>query len=394
MEITRNGTVGNELSIENPCDLEFNLSFGVNMRKKRILVCIPTIEPGGAERSVCVLSNGLVNAGYDVTILLDHLADPKKGIYPLDSRIQIENLPLMKYSDGLLQLWETRRNFLKYKADCVIGFLWKSNVAIAMSLQFSKTPIILSEQADMNYDLSSFNKKGLFLLRRGFRHVSAFVLQTNAIKQLLLEAPWSIPEKITHVISNPVRPFRVQQKLPRCQYPRLIAVGRLAHQKGLDLLLSAFAEAAKDFLEWKLDIFGQGPLREELEKQRNQLGLGNRVHFRGITTDVYAELERSDIFVLPSRFEGLPNALMEAMAAGLPVIAADCKFGPAELITHQSNGLLVPVEDIPALTEALKQLMGDAALRRKLGTAASEIQEWSGEEKIVNCWINLIEEVC
>ena len=157
MEITRNGTVGNELSIENPCDLEFNLSFGVNMRKKRILVCIPTIEPGGAERSVCVLSNGLVNAGYDVTILLDHLADPKKGIYPLDSRIQIENLPLMKYSDGLLQLWETRRNFLKYKADCVIGFLWKSNVAIAMSLQFSKTPIILSEQADMNYDLSSFN---------------------------------------------------------------------------------------------------------------------------------------------------------------------------------------------------------------------------------------------
>ena len=96
MEITRNGTVGNELSIENPCDLEFNLSFGVNMRKKRILVCIPTIEPGGAERSVCVLSNGLVNAGYDVTILLDHLADPKKGIYPLDSRIQIENLPLMK----------------------------------------------------------------------------------------------------------------------------------------------------------------------------------------------------------------------------------------------------------------------------------------------------------
>ena len=186
----------------------------------------------------------------------------------------------------------------------------------------------------------------------------------------------------------------MQQKLPRCQYPRLIAVGRLAHQKGLDLLLSAFAEAAKDFPEWKLDIFGQGPLREELEKQRNQLGLGNRVHFRGITTDVYAELERSDIFVLPSRFEGLPNALMEAMAAGLPVIAADCKFGPAELITHQSNGLLVPVEDIPALTEALKQLMGDAALRRKLGTAASEIQEWSGEEKIVNCWINLIEEVC
>lgn len=210
----------------------------------------------------------------------------------------------------------------------------------------------------------------------------------------MVQAPWSIPEKIIRVIANPVRRFQIQKQLPQCLYPRIIAIGRLVHLKGLDLLLAAFAEAAEHFPEWQLDIFGQGPLREELEIKRNQLGLEKRVHFRGITTDVYAELERSNIFVLPSRIEGFPNVLLEAMAAGVAVIAADCKFGPGEIIDNENNGLLIPPENIPALTQALKRLMSDAELREKLGSAARSVQERYAEEKIVKRWINLIEEVC
>lgn len=377
-----------------PAASQLSLLKGFFMRNKRLLFCIPTLDPGGAERNVCNLCNGLVKIGYDITILLDNSADPRKCIYPLDARIQIAKLPPEKFSSGLLQLWETRRNFLKYKADCIIGFLWKTNVAISISLQFCRTPVILSEQSNMSYDLSNFNKKGLFLLRRGFRHVDIFVLQTEAIKRFLLQAPWSIPEKIIRVIPSPVRQFKIRNKLPKCRYPRIIAIGRLIRLKGYDLLLSAFAEAAEEFPEWQMDIFGQGPLREELEKQRDQLGLENRVHFRGITTDVDAELERSDIFVLSSRIEGFPNVLLEAMAAGVAVIAADCRFGPGEIIDDGNNGLLVPAENIPALTQALKRLMSDAGLRRKLGNAARVVQERYAEEKIVNRWKNLIEEVC
>lgn len=377
-----------------PAASQLSLLKGFFMRNKRLLFCIPTLDPGGAERNVCNLCNGLVKIGYDITILLDNSADPRKCIYPLDPRIQIAKLPPEKFSGGLLQLWETRRNFLKYKADCIIGFLWKTNVAISISLQFCRTPVILSEQSNMSYDLSNFNKKGLFLLRRGFRHVDIFVLQTEAIKRFLLQAPWSIPEKIIRVIPSPVRQFKIRNKLPKCRYPRIIAIGRLIRLKGYDLLLSAFAEAAEEFPEWQMDIFGQGPLREELEKQRDQLGLENRVHFRGITTDVDAELERSDIFVLSSRIEGFPNVLLEAMAAGIAVIAADCRFGPGEIIDDGNNGLLVPAENIPALTQALKRLMSDAGLRGKLGNAARVVQERYAEEKIVNRWKNLIEEVC
>lgn len=377
-----------------PAASQLSLLKGFFMRNKRLLFCIPTLDPGGAERNVCNLCNGLVKIGYDITILLDNSADPRKCIYPLDPRIQIAKLPPEKFSGGLLQLWETRRNFLKYKADCIIGFLWKTNVAISISLQFCRTPVILSEQSNMSYDLSNFNKKGLFLLRRGFRHVDIFVLQTEAIKRFLLQAPWSIPEKIIRVIPSPVRQFKIRNKLPKCRYPRIIAIGRLIRLKGYDLLLSAFAEAAEEFPEWQMDIFGQGPLREELEKQRDQLGLENRVHFRGITTDIDAELERSDIFVLASRIEGFPNVLLEAMAAGVAVIAADCRFGPGEIIDDGNNGLLVPAENIPALTQALKRLMSDAGLRRKLGNAARVVQERYAEEKIVNRWKNLIEEVC
>lgn len=377
-----------------PAASQLSLLKGFFMRNKRLLFCIPTLDPGGAERVASILCNGLVKAGYDVTILLDHSADLQKCIYPLDARIQIAKLPPEKFSSGLLQLWETRRNFLKYKADCIIGFLWKTNVAISISLQFCRTPVILSEQSNMSYDLSNFNKKGLFLLRRGFRHVDIFVLQTEAIKRFLLQAPWSIPEKIIRVIPNPVRQVQIQKQLPKFRYPRIIAIGRLIRLKGFDLLLSAFAEAAEEFPEWQLDIFGQGPLREELEKQRDQLGLENRVHFRGITTDIDAELERSDIFVLASRIEGFPNVLLEAMAAGVAVIAADCRFGPGEIIDDGNNGLLVPAENIPALTQALKRLMSDAGLRGKLGNAARVVQERYAEEKIVNRWKNLIEEVC
>ena len=364
------------------------------MRNKRILFCINSLDPGGAERVACILCNGLAKAGYDVILLLDQSADPGKCIYPLDPKIQIEKTPPEKFSGGLLLLWEKRRNFLRYKADCIISFLWDMNVAIAMSLNFCKTPVILSERCDMNYDLRSFNRRGLFLLRRGFRHLNALVLQTEAIKKLMIQAPWSIPEKLIRVIPNPVRQFQVRKELPKYNYPRIIAIGRLTPQKGFDLLLAAFAEVAKKFPEWQLDIFGQGSLREELEKQRDQLGLKSRVHFPGITRDAYAELARSDIFVLSSRFEGFPNVLLEAMAAGVAVIAADCKFGPGEIVDNENNGLLIPPENIPALTQALKRLMSDAELRGKLGSAARSDQERYAEEKIVKRWINLIEEVC
>lgn len=366
----------------------------MRMGNKRILFCIPSLDPGGAERVACILCNGLARAGYDVIILLDQLADPENCIYPLDSKIRIEKIPAWKFSSGLLSLWEKRRNLLKYKADCIIGFLWKANVAIAMSLQLCRTPVIIAECSTMNYDLSSFNRKGLFLLHRGFRHADIFVLQTEAIKRFLLRAPWSIPEKIIRVIPNPVRRIQVQKQPLKHRYLRIIAIGRLVPLKGFDLLLAAFAKVAEEFPEWQLDIFGQGPLREELEKQRDQLGVKNQVHFRGITTDVDAEPERSDIFVLSSRIEGFPNVLLEAMASGVAVIAADCKFGPGEIVDNENNGLLIPTENIPALTLALQRLMSDAELRRKLGNAARVVQERYAEEKIVNRWINLIEEVC
>ena len=364
------------------------------MRNKRILFCINSLEPGGAERVACILCNGLAKAGYDVILLLDQSADPGNCIYPLDPKIQIEKTPPEQFSTGLRSLWEKRRNFLKYRADCIIGFLWNVNAVIAMSLNFCRTPVILSERCDMNYDLRGFNKRGLFLLRRGFRHLNALVLQTEAIKKLMIQAPWSIPKKTIRVIPNPVRQFQVQKKLPKCNYPRIIAVGRLTPQKGFDLLLAAFADVAKKFPEWQLDIFGQGPLLEELKKQRDQLDLNSRVHFPGITRDAYAEFERSDIFVLSSRFEGFPNVLLEAMAAGVAVIAADCKFGPGEIVDNENNGLLIPSENIPALTQALKRLMSDAELRGKLGRAARSVQERYAEKKIVERWINLIEEVC
>jgi len=151
---------------------------------------------------------------------------------------------------------------------------------------------------------------------------------------------------------------------------RLMAAGRLNHQKGLDQLLPAFAAAADGHPDWTLSIFGEGPLRPDLEKLVIDLGLTGRVRLEATTGKLGDRMREASVLVLPSRFEGFPLILLEAMAAGLSVVSFDCPTGPGEIITHEQDGLLVPPKDIPALAAALDRIMSDEPLRRRLAEAA------------------------
>ncbi|RKY19566.1 MAG: glycosyltransferase family 1 protein, partial [Planctomycetota bacterium] len=147
----------------------------------------------------------------------------------------------------------------------------------------------------------------------------------------------------------------------------LLGLARLTRRKGFDLLLQALA-ARRDDPRWALALAGEGEARHELQRQAASLGLAERVRFPGRRDDVPELLAAADVFVMPSRAEGLGVAALEAMAAGRPVLGARVG-GLADAVAHDETGLLVPPEDVPALGAALDMLLNDSALRERLGAA-------------------------
>ncbi len=176
-----------------------------------------------------------------------------------------------------------------------------------------------------------------------------------------------------------VRLQRIPNGIPPREAPvaahdtrRIVAAGRLTPQKGFDMLLDAFAVVAAEHPDWTLTVYGHGPWRAQLIARRDALGLTDVVHFAGVTPHLDRELAAASIFVLSSRFEGLPMVLLEAMSTGLPVAAFDCPTGPREVIEPGVNGLLVPAQDTGALAAAINELIGDPERRRAMGAAAFE----------------------
>jgi glycosyltransferase involved in cell wall biosynthesis len=152
--------------------------------------------------------------------------------------------------------------------------------------------------------------------------------------------------------------------------PLFLTVGRLVWDKAYDVLLDAFAMLGEEFDGWRLSVVGGGHLKDALRAQAEGLGISRRVTWHGVVRDPHAFYRAASVFVLPSRTEGMPNALLEAMGSGLPVVVSDGAPGPLELVEDGVTGLVVPVNDAVALASALARLARDASLRRRLGDAA------------------------
>jgi len=212
------------------------------------------------------------------------------------------------------------------------------------------------------------------------------VVQTESVAQ------WArrfVAAERVYVIPNPVRPPPPVRSRPdalgnRCT---VIAVGRLTPQKGFDLLLNAFARAALPLTAWQLVILGEGPERPALEAQIRMLGLEHNVLMPGVVADPERWLQHAELFVLSSRFEGFPNALLEGMSCGLAVVAFDCPSGPGEIIRTEQTGLLIPPADTDALTAAIARLARDPDLSRRLGTAAAlDVAQRFNLNRVAELW--------
>jgi glycosyltransferase involved in cell wall biosynthesis len=176
--------------------------------------------------------------------------------------------------------------------------------------------------------------------------------------------------------------------------PIVVAAGRLTRQKGFDLLIDAFAAVHEKHPEWQLHIHGAGDWRPRLTTQITQRGLGRVVRLRGLTRALDAEPAQASIFALSSRREGLPTVLLEAMAAGLPVVSFDCPTGPVEVVADGVNGQLVPAEDVAGLAAGLSRLIADDGERERMGRAARETATGYGMPVAAAPWNELFAQLC
>ena len=223
-------------------------------------------------------------------------------------------------------------------------------------------------------------------IRRRYGALDAVVVLGEAARQRLERAiGGAVPE---HVIPNAVSPQR--GGTARLDRPVVVAAGRLVRAKAFERLIRAFAIVAGAHPDWRLRICGDGPRRAALRRLIAELGLEAQVELAGRVRDMEAELEAASIFALSSRVEGLPLALLEAMAKGLAVVSMDGAAGPCEVIEHGVDGLLVPGGDVTALAHAICALIESEELRRRLGRAATRKAADYGLERVAARWEALV----
>lgn len=341
--------------------------------------------------------SGMANAwaarGRQVAVLT--LSGTTADHYVLHPAVERIGLDLLWNSHSL---WESvrynlrrsqaiRRAVRRWRPDVVISFIEQTNVRVLAALAGSRTPVIVSERIDPRRH--AVGRAWRLARRLLYPTAARLVVQTESV------ARWAIgivSGRRVRVVPNFVR------ELPPAAYTgratdELLAVGRLDQQKGFDLLLRAFAASALARAGARLVILGEGPQRRALETLAQELKIAEHVLLPGVVRDPETWMARCTAFVLPSRYEGFPNVLLEAMAMGCPVIAADCDSGPREIVKHGENGLLVPPEDVSTLAQALAKLWRDAALRARLGAAAVEVRERFSKERVLALWEQMIEEV-
>ncbi|HWR03274.1 MAG TPA: lipid II flippase MurJ [Humidesulfovibrio sp.] len=356
------------------------------LRPLRVALVISSLGLGGAERSLCLLAGGLARRGHEVHVLSFDTPDAAP-FFPLDAAVRLHGLDLNGTAGsawgGLRanarRVARLRGSFRALKPDVALGFMDTTNVLCLLAGLGLGLPAIATEHTDP--DRHDIGRAWNFLRRLSYPLAARVTTQTEAVRARL-------PGRVS-VIPNPVAapaPDTQADTQAGTQDRQLLALGRLAPEKGFDLLLAAFASLATSRPRWRLTILGEGPERTRLEAQRRSLGLEDRVDLPGAVRDPGPWLRRADIFVLSSRFEGFSNALCEALAHGLPAVAFDCPSGPAEIVRPGVDGLLVPEADVPALAAALARLMDDEALRLGMAARAPEVLERFGLEKVLDLW--------
>ena len=353
----------------------------------RICGVVSSLGAGGAERVMLALCAGWRLRGHDVTLLT--LDDGRQDFYAVPAGVERCALDIASRSRSIPDAMRANMRrartlgaaLRRTRPDVIVSFTDRTNVLTLLAARGMDTPIIVSERNDPRHH--NIGRAWNLLRRLTYPAASALVVQTEAVR------PWAddivLPTRVA-VIPNALRPITTPTTPAGTRDTQIVALGRLTSQKGFDLLIRAFARVAGDFPTWRVTIFGEGPERQSLQALVHALDLGERVTMPGTTLDPAGALASSAIFALPSRYEGFPNALLEAMSQGCACVASRCNSGPADMLADHGSGCLVPVDDVVGLADALATLMSDSTLRSRVGQRAQRAVERFAPEAVFAAW--------
>jgi GalNAc-alpha-(1->4)-GalNAc-alpha-(1->3)-diNAcBac-PP-undecaprenol alpha-1,4-N-acetyl-D-galactosaminyltransferase len=353
--------------------------------KPIVVLVTGSLQAGGAERQLSDMANYW--AAKDWTVILATWSGPDVcDFFPLHARVRRVHLNveaskweiLSRVRVNLKRVQKLRILLSATRPDALLSFITESNLLTIFAGRGLDARVVVSERIQPALH-ASVPRIWRILRRLFYRKADAVVAQTQDA------AIWLQNHCRTRISVIP-NALRVLPEPSGERRPLMLAVGRLTHQKGFDLLLRAFARIAPRFADWNVAVIGEGGERESLTLLRSELHLDDRVQFVGQTSDVVTWMAHAGLVVQPSRFEGFPNVVLESMGLGAAVISADCRSGPAELIQDGVNGRLVPVEDVNALAIAMAELIANPEERARLGKAASSVRERYRQDTVMNLW--------
>lgn len=342
---------------------------------------------GGAERVTSILVNEWAKSGCNTKILVTRTEGISK--YPLSQNVEVVSCyaDVNKAKVGQYAIIKTIRTICKeWKPDVVISFYNDLCALAAIALLGLNIPLIYSERNDPNRT----NQRKMDRVYRKIveNRANKIVFQTKGAQECYSPKV----QRKSAVILNPLditgfpsRDFSHEKK-------EIVSVGRLEPQKNQKLLLDAFSMIADELPDYSLVIYGEGSLRKELETYIESKGLTNRISLPGAKSGIQNYIKDASLFVLSSDYEGIPNALIEAMAIGLPCVSTDCSPGGArELIRTEVNGIIVPCDNKELLTSAMREIIENKKKAQRMGKQAELIRERVDKITISREWLKLIE---
>lgn len=348
---------------------------------KKHLFFIGTLTNGGAERVVSILSGKMAEQGMNVEILTYY---DMPVFYQVHPDVKVTCVEKETGTKGKAKNFLWVRKYFKEHADVLISFLAPFNIfALACNLG-TGTPIIVADRNDPTKIPSNtlVRKTRDFL----YRFADGIVIQTRKNQSYFSKQV----QRKSEVIYNPINlGEKSGSALQTEKRKKIVSVGRLMQQKNQKMLFAAFKNVVEKYPDYQLVIYGEGPMREELEAYAKELEIENNISLPGSVSDVHERIKDAEIFVLSSDYEGMPNALIEAMCLGLPVISTKVS-GATDLIKDHENGLLTELDNQKELENAMVELIENPVLAEKLAKNAMKLNHSLELSKIMNQWIQFI----